>query len=116
MAAVDFRIAVPDAVLVDLHARLARSRFSPPSDEREWQAGTDPDYLRDLVAYWVDRYDWRHRGGELNALPSTWRRSADTEEVRHHRQRRMKRLWSLAVATGGNRWASAIGKAPLSAP
>jgi hypothetical protein len=67
MAAVDFRIEVPDAVLADLHSRLARSRFSPPSDEREWQAGTDPDYLRDLIAYWVDRYDWRQREGELNA-------------------------------------------------
>jgi hypothetical protein len=32
-----------------------RAPGSPPSDEREWQAGPDPDYLRDLVAYWVDR-------------------------------------------------------------
>jgi pimeloyl-ACP methyl ester carboxylesterase len=79
MAAVDFRIEVPDAVLADLHSRLARSRFSPPSDEREWQAGADPDYLRDLVTYWVDRYDWRQREGELNALPQ------HTAEVGGHR-------------------------------
>jgi pimeloyl-ACP methyl ester carboxylesterase len=73
-AAVDFRIAVPDAVLADLRARLARSRFSTRSDERPWQAGTDPDYLGDLVAYWADGYDWREREAELNQLPQ---RSAD---------------------------------------
>jgi pimeloyl-ACP methyl ester carboxylesterase len=68
-APVDFRIAVPDEVLTDLRSRLARSRFAPRSDERPWQAGTDPDYLGDLVAYWVDRYDWREREAELNQLP-----------------------------------------------
>jgi pimeloyl-ACP methyl ester carboxylesterase len=81
MAATDFRIAVPDAVLADLRSRLARSRFSPRSDERPWQAGTDPDYLGDLVAYWADRYDWRQREAELNQLPH---RSAEIAGRRLH--------------------------------
>jgi pimeloyl-ACP methyl ester carboxylesterase len=77
----DFRIGVPDAVLADLQSRLARSRFSPRSDERPWQAGTDPDYLGDLVAYWVDSYDWRKREAELNQLPQ---RSAEIDGRRLH--------------------------------
>jgi pimeloyl-ACP methyl ester carboxylesterase len=64
-----FRVEVPDAQLADLRSRLAESRFAMSSGERAWQAGTDPDYLRDLVAYWADGFDWRKREAELNALP-----------------------------------------------
>jgi pimeloyl-ACP methyl ester carboxylesterase len=64
-----FRIDVSDEVLDDLRARLARTRFTPRSGDRPWQAGTDPDYLRHLASYWVDGFDWRAREAELNALP-----------------------------------------------
>jgi hypothetical protein len=58
MTPASFEIAVPDAVLADLRSRLTRARFTDPSSERPWQAGTDPDYLRDLVAYWLRDFDW----------------------------------------------------------
>ncbi|MCG5460233.1 epoxide hydrolase [Micromonospora sp. MED01] len=64
-----FRIDVPDAVLDDLRARLARTRFTDRSGNQPWQGGVDPDYLRDLVSYWHDGYDWRSREAELNAYP-----------------------------------------------
>ncbi|MEV5210179.1 epoxide hydrolase family protein [Micromonospora sp. NPDC053740] len=64
-----FRIDVPDAVLDDLRARLARTRFTDRSGNQPWQGGVDPDYLRDLVSYWHDGYDWRAREAELNAYP-----------------------------------------------
>ncbi|MEV0427553.1 epoxide hydrolase family protein [Micromonospora sp. NPDC050495] len=64
-----FRIDVSDEVLDDLRARLARTRFTDRSGDRPWQAGADPDYLRDLVSYWADGFDWRAREAELNALP-----------------------------------------------
>ncbi|MGC5306640.1 epoxide hydrolase family protein [Micromonospora zamorensis] len=64
-----FRIDVSDAVLDDLRARLARTRFTDRSGNRPWQGGVDPDYLRDLVSYWHDGYDWRAREAELNAYP-----------------------------------------------
>ncbi|MGD0062594.1 MAG: epoxide hydrolase N-terminal domain-containing protein [Streptosporangiaceae bacterium] len=41
----------------------------PGADRRPWQAGTDPDYLRELVTYWHDDFDWRARERELKALP-----------------------------------------------
>ena len=63
-----FTINVPDAVLRDLAGRLARTRF-PQRTAAPWQAGTDPDYLRELVTYWHDDFDWRARERELNALP-----------------------------------------------
>ncbi|NYH45174.1 pimeloyl-ACP methyl ester carboxylesterase [Micromonospora jinlongensis] len=64
-----FRIDVPDAVLDDLRARLARTRFTDRSGNQPWQGGVDPDYLRDLVSYWHDGFDWRAREAELNAYP-----------------------------------------------
>jgi pimeloyl-ACP methyl ester carboxylesterase len=64
-----FRIHVSDAVLEDLRARLRRSRFTERSGGRRWQGGVDPDYLRQLVTYWTDGFDWRAREVELNAVP-----------------------------------------------
>jgi pimeloyl-ACP methyl ester carboxylesterase len=61
-----FRIDVSDEVLDDLRARLARTRFTDRSADAFWQAGTDPDYLRDLVSYWIDGFDRRAREAELN--------------------------------------------------
>ncbi|MEU8114100.1 epoxide hydrolase family protein [Micromonospora sp. NPDC048947] len=69
MSVSSFRIDVPDAVLDDLRARLARTRFTDRSGNQPWQGGVDPDYLRDLVSYWHDGYDWRAREAELNAYP-----------------------------------------------
>jgi hypothetical protein len=63
-----FTISVPGAVLRDLADRLARTRFPQPT-AAPWRAGTDPDYLRELVTYWHDDFDWRARERELNTLP-----------------------------------------------
>ena len=64
-----FRIAVPDAVLADLRERLARTRFPDEIPDSGWTYGTQLAYLRELVAYWRDRYDWRAAEASLNRLP-----------------------------------------------
>lgn len=64
-----FRSDVPDAVLDDLRARLARTRWPATVRGVGWDRGTDPDYLRELVAYWQDGYDWRVHEAAINALP-----------------------------------------------
>jgi pimeloyl-ACP methyl ester carboxylesterase len=69
MGGSSFEIAVDDATLVDLHDRLRRTRFANRSDLQAWQAGADPEYLRDLVATWAEGFDWRQREGRLNELP-----------------------------------------------
>src|SRR5579875_2927420 len=63
-----FRIAVPEDVLVDLRTRLARTRFPDEIRGSGWRYGTDLAYLRELVAYWRDRYDWRAEEARLNQL------------------------------------------------
>jgi pimeloyl-ACP methyl ester carboxylesterase len=69
MEVTPFRIAVPDAVLDDLRARLARTRFPDEIPGSGWTYGTNLAYLRELVAYWRERYDWRAAEAALNALP-----------------------------------------------
>ncbi len=64
-----FRIAVPDSVLADLRERLARTRFPDEVPGSGWGYGTDLSYMRELVAYWRERYDWRAAETRLNALP-----------------------------------------------
>ncbi len=63
-----FRIAVDDAVLDDLRARLAATRFPEPVPDTGWQYGASIEALRDLVEYWRDRYDWRTEEARLNQL------------------------------------------------
>jgi pimeloyl-ACP methyl ester carboxylesterase len=63
-----FQIEISDADLDDLRSRLRRTRFTGRSGAEPWSTGTDPDYLRDLVAYWSERFDWRAREAELNSL------------------------------------------------
>ncbi len=61
-----WKIEVPDAVLADLRERLARTRMPALFDDASWSYGTEPGYLRELVAYWHDRYDWRAQERALN--------------------------------------------------
>jgi len=61
-----FRIAVPDAVLTDLRERLTRTRFPDEIPNSGWTYGTNLAYLRELVAYWRERYDWRAEEARLN--------------------------------------------------
>jgi pimeloyl-ACP methyl ester carboxylesterase len=63
-----FRIAVSDAVLADLRERLARTRFPDEIPDSGWTYGTNLGYLRELVAYWRDRFDWRAAEARLNGL------------------------------------------------
>ncbi|MFN0089033.1 MAG: epoxide hydrolase family protein [Acidimicrobiales bacterium] len=63
-----FSIDVPQAVLDDLHRRLAATRFADSVAEAGWDYGTNADYLRDLVEHWRDSYDWRKAEARLNEL------------------------------------------------
>jgi len=61
-----FTVAIPDNVLDDLRERLARTRFAPDFANADWTFGTEANYLKELVAYWRDRFDWRAVEREMN--------------------------------------------------
>src|SRR5262249_3890876 len=60
-----FNIAVPAEVFQDLRRRLDTTRL-PSAGERGWEDGTAPAYLRALVDYWRDGFDWRAQEALLN--------------------------------------------------
>ena len=61
-----FQIAVPDAVLDDLRARLVMARLPDQLDGVGWQYGTELEYLTELIEYWRDGFDWREQERRLN--------------------------------------------------
>ena len=61
-----FEIAVPESVLDDLRRRLRRARWPEALAGPPWQLGTDVGYLKELVDYWIDGFDWRRIEAELN--------------------------------------------------
>lgn len=63
-----FRLHVPDDVLRDLHARLDRTRWPDEPPLGPWYAGTSVAYLKDLVSYWRNGFDWRRQEAGINAF------------------------------------------------
>lgn len=64
-----FRIDVPQGDLDDLRDRLGRTRFSTPLPGDDWDTGVPVAYLRELVTYWGQTYDWRAHEAQLNDMP-----------------------------------------------
>ena len=65
-----FALAVPDAAIADLRDRLARTRFPDQPPGEPWAYGTDLAWMRALVAYWREHFDWRAQEARLNAFPN----------------------------------------------
>ncbi|RFA17163.1 multidrug MFS transporter [Subtercola boreus] len=63
--------------LADLRARLVATRWPDAADaagaagaaDAGWSLGTDQRYLRALVAYWIDGFDWPEEEAKLARLP-----------------------------------------------
>jgi pimeloyl-ACP methyl ester carboxylesterase len=64
-----FAIEVPERELEELRRRIRHTRWPDAIPASGWSYGSDPDYLRELLGYWAEGFDWRDREAELNALP-----------------------------------------------
>lgn len=64
-----FTITVPQEALDDLYLRLSLTRWTDEVPGAGWDYGANLAYMKELVAYWQDSFDWRQRERELNALP-----------------------------------------------
>jgi pimeloyl-ACP methyl ester carboxylesterase len=66
---IPFRIAIPQAAVDDLKARLARTRWPDEAPGTGWSRGVPRAYLRRLAEYWEHQYDWRTHEARLNTYP-----------------------------------------------
>jgi pimeloyl-ACP methyl ester carboxylesterase len=64
-----FRVQVSDAALSDLHRRIDATRLPPVSPAEPWSDGPPVDYIRALLDYWRDGFDWRRQERLINELP-----------------------------------------------
>lgn len=63
-----FTLAISDAQLADLAARIDNTRWPEKEAVDDWSQGTPLAALQDLVGYWRNDYDWRRCEARLNAL------------------------------------------------
>jgi microsomal epoxide hydrolase len=64
--AAPFRVDVPQAVLDDLQERLASTRWPNEPRDAAWRYGTNLGWMKEVAAYWMERYDWRRNEARLN--------------------------------------------------
>jgi pimeloyl-ACP methyl ester carboxylesterase len=65
-----FRVEIPQESLHDLHERLSRVRWAsevPGPNPEDY--GVSLAWVRELTAYWRDRFDWRAAEARLNEHP-----------------------------------------------
>jgi len=65
---VPFQIPWDPACLADLQRRLNETRLSD-AVVSDWSYGMERGFLKDLLGYWRDQYDWAGRRESLNRLP-----------------------------------------------
>lgn len=63
-----FEIAVDQAVLDDLQARLNLTRWPDEVAGSGWDYGSNLAYMKELVEYWRTGFDWRAQERQLNAF------------------------------------------------
>jgi pimeloyl-ACP methyl ester carboxylesterase len=63
-----FTIDIPQDVLDDLKARLKATRFAADPDNEDEDYGLSTSYIKPLVEYWADGFDWRSAEKELNTF------------------------------------------------
>ena len=61
-----FKIQVDEEKLSELRRRLQNARWPYQIPDSDWRSGTDVEYLKELVQYWLDGFDWREQEASLN--------------------------------------------------
>ncbi len=64
----NFKIRIPARKLTDLKRRLERTRWPDTLDETGWKFGTSLSYLKELVSYWQNGYEWRLQEEAMNSM------------------------------------------------
>ena len=55
--------------LDDLRERLRRTRWPDEIEDAGWDYGSNLGYVRELCAYWAERFDWRAQEERINRFP-----------------------------------------------
>lgn len=84
-----FSIRIEAEILSDLRTRIRNTRWPDQAPGTAWEQGTDLEYLKSLLAYWADEFDWHAQERLLNAA-NQFRAKLDGVHIHfvHERARR----------------------------
>jgi pimeloyl-ACP methyl ester carboxylesterase len=84
-----FSIRIEPEILSDLRTRIRNTRWPDRAPGMAWEQGTDLEYLRSLLAYWADEFDWYAQERLLNTA-NQFRAKLDGVHIHfvHERARR----------------------------
>jgi hypothetical protein len=63
-----YRVDIPASMIADLRDRLRRTRW-PDKPTPDWSDGVPSAFMRELVAYWTESFDWSAQQEKINRLP-----------------------------------------------
>lgn len=64
-----FTVQTSDKEIEDLHERIDRTRYSDPLEDSNFQYGFNSTYLKKVVSYWRNEFDWKKQVAEINKYP-----------------------------------------------
>lgn len=67
-----FEVHLSDERLADLQTRLERAQIPADFGNEDWRYGVEAGYLRELVDYWRQDYDWRAQEREINGFDNRY--------------------------------------------
>ena len=66
----EFKCHISQSAIDDLSSRLNQTRWPDEIKGSEWQYGASLSYMRELVDYWINNFDWRKVEDEINQYPN----------------------------------------------
>jgi pimeloyl-ACP methyl ester carboxylesterase len=98
-----FEIEITQPQLDDLRRRLHATRWARDFANDDWGYGMPEHYLRPLVEYWADEFDWRAQEAAMNEFDH-YRTSIDDVPIHFIHQRGTGRRVIPLVMTHGWPW------------
>ncbi|XP_068198461.1 epoxide hydrolase 1 [Antennarius striatus] len=64
-----FKVTTSDEELEDLYRRIDQTRPVPSLEDSQFNYGFNSNYLKEVVTYWRNDFDWRRQVNKLNQYP-----------------------------------------------
>ena len=94
--------------LDDLRARLRATRWPDAPEDAGWSLGTDLGYLRELVEYWADGFDWPAQEAALAEHPRYRVRLGELTDSLRPRPRGADRSGRAGAAADSQPWVAGL--------
>ena len=68
MTVTPYKVRISQDTIDDLRNRLINTRWPDEIPGTEWDYGANLGYMKELVDYWINTYDWRKEEAALNSF------------------------------------------------